>query len=38
MSVDEAVAIADAFIDTPMHEPRYIRRLALIRDLETGAR
>jgi ribose 5-phosphate isomerase B len=38
MSVDEALAIVDAFLDTPMREPRYIRRLALIRDLEAGAR
>ena len=30
----EAVAIVDTFIDTPMREPRYIRRLAKIRDLE----
>ena len=26
--------IVDTFIDTPMREPRYIRRLAKIRDLE----
>ena len=31
---DEAVTIVDTFIDTPMREPRYIRRLAKIRDLE----
>jgi len=31
---DEARAIVDTFIDTPMREPRYIRRLAKIRDLE----
>jgi ribose 5-phosphate isomerase B len=30
----EACAIVDAFIDTAMGEPRYIRRLALIRELE----
>ena len=36
MSVEDAVAIADAFLDTPMREPRYIRRLALIRDLEAA--
>ena len=30
----EACAIVDAFLDTPMREPRYIRRLALIRELE----
>jgi ribose 5-phosphate isomerase B len=29
-----ACAIVDAFIDTAMREPRYIRRLALIRELE----
>src|SRR4029079_12795874 len=28
---DEARAIVDTFIDTPMREPRYIRRLAKIR-------
>lgn len=31
---DEAVTITDAFIDTSMREPRYMRRLAKIRDLE----
>lgn len=31
---DEALSILDTFIDTPMREPRYIRRLAKIRDLE----
>jgi ribose 5-phosphate isomerase B len=30
----EALAIVDTFVDTPMREPRYIRRLAKIRDLE----
>jgi ribose 5-phosphate isomerase B len=30
----EATAIVDAFVDTPMREPRYMRRLAKIRDLE----
>jgi ribose 5-phosphate isomerase B len=35
---DEAVAIVDTFIDTPMREARYIRRLAKIRDLELRAR
>jgi len=34
LSHDEARAIVDTFIDTPMREPRYIRRLAKIRDLE----
>ena len=27
-------SIVDTFVDTPMREPRYIRRLAKIRDLE----
>ena len=31
---DEALSIVDTFVDTPMREPRYIRRLAKIRDLE----
>jgi ribose 5-phosphate isomerase B len=31
---EEALAIVDTFIDTPMREPRYIRRLAKIRNLE----
>jgi ribose 5-phosphate isomerase B len=30
----DALAIVDTFVDTPMLEPRYIRRLAKIRDLE----
>ena len=34
LSRDEAVAIVDAFIDTPMSESSHIRRLAKIRDLE----
>ena len=34
VSSDEARAIVDTFIDTPMREARYIRRLAKIRDLE----
>ena len=34
VSRDEALAIVDTFLDTPMREPRYIRRLAKIRDLE----
>jgi ribose 5-phosphate isomerase B len=34
VSRDEARAIVDTFIDTPMKEARYIRRLAKIRDLE----
>lgn len=35
---DEALAIVDTFIDTPMRETRYIRRLAKIRDLEQRPR
>ena len=31
---DEALTIVDTFVDTPMREARYIRRLAKIRDLE----
>ena len=31
---EEALAIVDTFLDTPMREARYIRRLAKIRDLE----
>ena len=31
---DEAAAIVTAWLTTPMREPRYIRRLAKIRDLE----
>ena len=34
VSRDEALAIVDTFIGTPMREPRYMRRLAKIRDLE----
>ena len=33
----EALAIVDTFIDTPMREARYIRRLAKIRELEQRA-
>jgi ribose 5-phosphate isomerase B len=33
----DALAIVDAFLDTPMREPRYIRRLAKIRALEQQA-
>jgi len=35
---DEAIAIVDTFLDTPMREARYIRRLAKIRDLERHPR
>jgi ribose 5-phosphate isomerase B len=38
ISKDEAVAIVDTFLDTPMREARYIRRLAKIRDLERRPR
>jgi ribose 5-phosphate isomerase B len=34
LSREEALAIVDTFVDTPMREARYIRRLAKIRDLE----
>ena len=34
VTAEEALAIVDTFIDTAMREPRYIRRLAKIRDLE----
>jgi ribose 5-phosphate isomerase B len=35
---EQATAIVDTFIETPMREPRYIRRLAKIRDLEMRPR
>src|SRR6185503_7730902 len=35
---EEAIAIVNTFVDTPMRESRYIRRLAKIRDLETRPR
>ena len=38
VSKDEAIAIVDTFLDTPMREARYIRRLAKIRDLERRPR
>ena len=34
ITVDEAKAIVTTWLTTPMKEPRYIRRLAKIRDLE----
>jgi ribose 5-phosphate isomerase B len=34
ISTEQALAIVDTFIDTPMREARYIRRLAKIRELE----
>src|SRR5436190_6132632 len=36
VSADEAKAIVTMWLTTPMREPRYIRRLAKIRDLENG--
>ena len=38
LSPAEAASILDVFIDTPMREARYIRRLAKIRALETRPR
>jgi ribose 5-phosphate isomerase B len=38
MSRDDALAVVDVFLDTAMREPRYIRRLGLIQDLERSAR
>jgi len=35
LGADEAAAIVGVWLTTPMREPRYIRRLAKIRDLET---
>jgi len=35
VTADEAKAIVTTWLTTPMREPRYIRRLAKIRDLET---
>jgi len=35
---EQALAIVDTFLDTPMREARYIRRLAKIRDLERRPR
>ena len=34
---EQALAIVDTFLDTPMREARYIRRLAKIRELERRA-
>ena len=34
VTVDDATTIVDVFLDTSMREPRYMRRLAKIRDLE----
>ena len=38
VSVAEAIAITGVFLDTPMREARYIRRLAKIRALEARPR
>jgi ribose 5-phosphate isomerase B len=38
VSREQALAIVDTFIDTPIRETRYIRRLAKIRDLEQRSR
>jgi ribose 5-phosphate isomerase B len=38
LNADEAIAIVDTFLGTPMREARYIRRLAKIRDLERHPR
>jgi len=38
MSTDQALAIVDTFLATPMREARYIRRLAKIRELESRVR
>jgi len=38
VSKEQALAIVDTFLDTPMREARYIRRLAKIRDLERRPR
>ena len=34
VSTPDALEIVDVFLSTPMREPRYIRRLAKVRDLE----
>lgn len=38
VTVEQALSIADTFIDTPMKEARYIRRLLKIRELEDRPR
>ena len=38
VSADEACAIVSTWLSTAMREPRYIRRLAKIRDLEQRSR
>ena len=38
VTADQAVAIVNTFLGTPMREARYIRRLAKIREIETRLR
>ena len=38
LTTEQALAIVDTFLATPMREARYIRRLAKIRELEVKAR
>jgi ribose 5-phosphate isomerase B len=38
LTTEQALAIVDTFMSTPMRETRYIRRLAKIRDLEARPR
>jgi ribose 5-phosphate isomerase B len=38
VTAEETLPIVDTFLATPMREPRYIRRLAKIRELETRPR
>ena len=38
LTTEQALAIVDTFLATPMREARYIRRLAKIRELEVRAR
>lgn len=38
LSVEDALAVVDTFLETPMTDPRYIRRLAKIHDLEERPR
>jgi ribose 5-phosphate isomerase B len=38
LTTEHALSIVDVFLDTPMREARYIRRLAKIRALESEPR
>jgi ribose 5-phosphate isomerase B len=38
LTTEQALAIVDTFLATPMRDARYIRRLAKIRELEVRAR